>query len=115
MNKWITDRLPTESDADEGWRIWITTKNGRVSLIPYEWVTTGVPWMAKQKVDRPEPYVEPKRWTVRFNGDSCWKWQTLWALYDWDLKCASLPGLSSREDHAEAAQRIADIYNEVMP
>jgi hypothetical protein len=36
-----------------------------------------------------------------------------WKLWDWDFPLYILQGLT--EDDAEAAQRIADIYNEVLP
>ena len=69
MNKWITDRLPTENDADENGHVWVTALNGSVILTPYGWVYPhGVPWMAKQKIVPPEPYVkpEPKRWKPKY-------------------------------------------------
>lgn len=65
MNKWITDRLPTENDADENGNVWVTALDGSVLCTPYGWVNLDAPWMAKQKIDRPEPYVKPelmKRW-----------------------------------------------------
>jgi hypothetical protein len=71
MCEWITDRLPTESDADENGRVWFTALDGSVILIPYEWVKTGSPWMAKQKIDSPEPYVAPAPWKPK-RGDMYW-------------------------------------------
>jgi hypothetical protein len=62
MNKWITDRLPTENDADENGHVWVTALDGGVHRTPYVWVPMGVPWMAKQKIVPPEPYVKPDRW-----------------------------------------------------
>lgn len=62
MNKWITDRLPTEDDADENGHVW-TSLDGSVILTGYGWVYPhGVPWMAKQKIVPPKPYVKPDRW-----------------------------------------------------
>jgi hypothetical protein len=72
MNKWITDRLPTENDADENGHVWITDLDGGVILTGYGWVYPhGVPWMAKQKIVPPDPYVkpEPKRWKPQYGDE----------------------------------------------
>jgi hypothetical protein len=53
-------------------------------------------------------YVKPKRWTVKWDDDA-----SFFALYDSTKITYYLPMLFSK--HAEAAQRIADIYNEVIP
>jgi hypothetical protein len=113
MSDWITDRLPKRDDVEAIYDfVWAIREDGEMIMSHWSNIVEGQPWQVFRK---PAPYVKPKRWTVRFDGDSAWEGQTLWALYDWDLRCSSLAGLSSYDEHAEAAQRIADIYNEVMP
>jgi hypothetical protein len=59
-------------------------------------------------IPKPDMYVKPKRWTVKWDDDA-----SFFALYDSTKITYYLPMLFSK--HAEAAQRIADIYNEVIP
>ena len=102
--EWITDRLPKEEDLF-GFDVWVTNTNGVVEQWYYGNVKPGTPW---QRIHVTEPYVKPKRWTVEWHPrDLGWK------LWDWDFPLFILQGLT--EDDAEAAQRIADIYNEVNP
>ncbi len=104
MNEWITDRLPTAKDTLTDGSVW-TFYDGKVMIWSYDGVQLGTPW---QPIPVPEPYVNPKRWTVEWHPrDLGWK------LWDWDFPLFILQGL--KEDDAEAAQRIADIYNEVNP
>jgi hypothetical protein len=104
MSEWITDRLPTVEDAvhycvllwdqDEGVLIW-----------SYDGVNEGQPWMP---IPTPAPYVKPKRWTFRksrFEGSDNWL-----VFRDGELIHTLAAGLTH-----DAAQRIADVYNEVMP
>lgn len=113
MSEWITDRRPTRPDANAKYDlVWVAFDDGEVTTRHWYQVQKGQPW---QPFQVPAPYVKSKRWTVRFDGDSAWEGQTLWALYDWDLRCSSLAGLSSYDEHAEAAQQIADLYNKVLP
>ena len=107
MSEWITDRLPTEEDA-VNWAnmVWVTWEDGTVGTRHWSSVAKGQPW---KLLTVPDPYVEPKRWTV--------KWDDEWA--EWILLDGSeqfsyyLPMLCYEQ--ADAAQRIADAYNEVMP
>jgi len=64
MSEWITDRLPTEEDADEDHRVWFTSPDGEVVRCYYEYVETGEAWAPKPKPVVPKPYVkpEPQRW-----------------------------------------------------
>ena len=101
MSEWITDREPTAADTsvDFGWLVW-TCYEGLVKQWSYDAVTLGRPW---QPIVPPEPYVKPKRYEV--------KWYTgNWYVED---------RLSGRVNFAiptrEAAERIAAIYEEVMP
>ena len=55
---------------------------------------------------QPETYVKPKRWTVKRNNH-----HDEWYLYDGEKEWDRLDGRLTQD----AAQRIADIYNEVIP
>ena len=102
MSNWITDRLPTEADADDVGCVWHDCK-GKVYRLGYTAVKKGEPW---HQIAWPEPYPRPVRWTVKWDDE----WEE-WYLSDGDVDVLTLDkGLT----HA-AAQRIADIYNEVMP
>lgn len=99
---WITDRLPTEQDADDGGFVWHDCK-GKVYRLSYRAVKKGEPWYS---IVPPEPYPRQVRWTVKWDEE----WAE-WYLFDGDIESARLDkGLTIK-----AAQRIADIYNEVMP
>ena len=100
-NKWITDRLPTEDDADDHGYVWVTEKNGNVCHMMWDCVVEE-PWM---HFTRPEPYVKPKRYMVTkaFTGG--------WSVFDTTTNrrcCGCIPT-------SEAAERIAAIYEEVAP
>jgi hypothetical protein len=101
MNEWITDRLPTNEDAvSTNVLIWL---NDKVHTWTYYTVAKGTPW---QPIHKPAPYVEPMRWTVEsVNG--------YWRLRYLGVEMMTLTTLDWH--HAEAAQRIADIYNKVKP
>jgi len=60
---------------------------------------------------QPEPYVNSKRWTVKWGGDD--GNSDFFTLYDSGEFRYYLPELTS--DQSDAAQRICDIYNEVIP
>lgn len=112
MSEWITDRRPTEGDCAAphycvydamGW------------IVHYRLIWDGAPW---KPVPKCEPYEKPKRWSVvwseLFGG---WSLRNIVNggvvhLFDPMLKC----GLSDYTNkHREAAERIAAIYEEVMP
>jgi hypothetical protein len=103
MSEWITDRRPTFDDAYTGW-VWVTTEHGVVLRQTWELVF-GRPW---QPIVPPAPYVKPKRWTVM--GDEINDTVALAEFGQWRFE---LCGLTAQ--HYAAAQRIADIYNEVLP
>jgi len=104
MSEWITDRLPRKEDGVSG--NVICCRWDHINLLQWYKIEAGEPW---QPIPRPEPYIKPKRWTAR-----------------WDVKAHRWYVVDSRDryivaslqldsSHAAAAQRIADIYNEVMP
>ncbi len=104
MSEWITDRLPTAEDALADDSV-LTMYNDFVVVWAYNDINLGQPW---QPIQKPAPYVNPKTWTLRWNilGD-CWVLEN--KRNDWVV----LSYLT--QDEAESAQRICDIYNEVMP
>lgn len=67
MSEWITDRLPTEEDADEKFRVWCTSPDGDVFRCYYSLIGTGQVWAPKAKTIPPSPYFkpEPKRWKAK--------------------------------------------------
>lgn len=99
-NEWITDRRPTEDDADDHGYVWVTEKDGKVWHTMWDCVTEE-PWM---HFTRPEPYVKPKRYVVQ--AFTCG-----WAVFDTttDSCCADCLPTS------EAAEEIAAVYERVMP
>jgi hypothetical protein len=105
MSEWITDRSPTEDDIVNGC-VWAVNEFGEVTMMHYPFVTQGTPW---QPILKPTPYVKPKRWTVEwYDPNNCW--------HVIDTTIDGVMGYLHLElTHADAAQRIADIYNEVMP
>ena len=110
MNEWITDRRPTAKDAHDLGYVWVTTEHGNV--LRQLWNQIGDrPWMPTA---RPEPYVKPKRWEARWNdnlrGHACW---SLYYGGEWQDSLIDLD--DNNEEHREAAERIAAIYQEVMP
>lgn len=103
MSEWITDRRPTKADADGYGLVWIT-EHGRVVPATYNGIAEGTAWMP---IERPDPYVKPKQYGVRETYSGSGKF----AVYDTKdgLTCSIY--LPTRE----AAERIAAIYEEVMP
>ncbi len=107
MSEWITDRLPTAEDAlEDTVLVW----DGREAILwTYDGVGKGQPWVPIHKLIA--PYVKPKRWAVEWNTE----WST-WSINDSHHKARFdfvLRGLNI--DQGEAAQRIEDLFNEVMP
>ncbi len=106
MSEWITDRLPTKKDGqdDYGW-LWVTI-DGEIVHRQWSDIKEGQPW--KFSWDKPAPYVKPKRWTVDFSV-----YDNTWIMRDNVEGWVRL--LYIDRCHGDAAQRIADIYNEVKP
>lgn len=98
---WITDRLPTAEDSDHMGQVWVTGGDGNVSR---QWWTTVCkePWMP---IVQPEPYVKAKRYkAIMYNGTWCvFNTKSIAAIVAFDIPTR------------EAAERIAVIYEEVMP
>jgi hypothetical protein len=104
--KWITDRLPREEDGSN-WligQVWISGVDG-VYTTHWSEVNKGQPW---QPILAPAPYVKPKRWTVEFSA-----YDNTWIMRDNVEGWVRL--LYIDRHHGDAAQRIADIYNDVKP
>ena len=107
MSNWITDRLPTAEDAMVDGRVFMMSNDGSVVLCwSYQLVELGRPW---QPIPVPAPYVKPKRWTVEwYEPNNCW--------HVIDTTINGVMGyLHLDSSQVGAAQRICDIYNEVMP
>ena len=112
--EWITDRLPTYADArrinathlpdhELYGEVWVW--QGQHVTMDWELVTIGTPW---QPITTPAPYVEPKRVRVveeqRYDDDG------------FDYAVAFGVGTVARHiPTREAAERIAAIYEEVIP
>jgi len=105
MSEWITDRLPTKADVHADGRVWIMYEGDAV-MCQFETVELGEPW---QHIIRPEPYVKPKRWITRWDVHAH-RWYIVGSLDRYIVASLEL-----EKNQADAAQRIADIYNEVMP
>jgi hypothetical protein len=104
MSDWITDRLPTAEDADKFGDVWVTVRNGFVCEWNWRSIKPQMPW---QPTNKPAPYVKPKRWTVEWHDPTnCWHVIDSYAVMGY---------LHLDSSQAAAAQRICDIYNEVMP
>jgi hypothetical protein len=101
MNDWITDRLPDPDDAFEDWVF--VSEHGNIQMYLAVSVKLGMPWLP---IVPPDPYVKPKRWAVKYNSE-----HEAWAVVNNGMTI----DLFLFEDDADAAQRICDIYNEVMP
>jgi hypothetical protein len=102
--EWITDRLPTAEDALEDFvLVWDESK---AILWTYYVVEKGQPWAPIHKLIA--PYVKPKRWTVSWSQHGN---VGTWTLYSHNQSAHTLCG----DLPTDAAERICDIYNEVMP
>jgi hypothetical protein len=106
MSEWITDRLPTVSDLvgveREVW--YYCTDQGFASRCHWSDIErVGEPW---QPIQVPSPYVKPKRWTVEWDCDT-----KHYKIFLNTLYICTLPELICDD----IAQRIEDLFNEVMP
>ncbi len=102
MSQWITDRLPTVEDADRDGAV-LGMRDGVVIFQIAKCLLLGEPWQPL-----PAPYVKPKRWTAHWN-----KLISRWNIVGEDGSCVAT--LRIDVDGISTAQRIADIYNEVVP
>ena len=64
MSDWITDRPPTDEDADYEKCVW-TMCVGKVVTWEYGGIREGQPWM---RTNRPKPYVKPSPNCEDYNG-----------------------------------------------
>lgn len=104
-NEWITDRLPTYEDTNNGY---VYIGDGRAALGRLVW--EGEPW---KPIPKCEPYVKPKRYAVEWDSDlSAWMINCHYPGY-YGMMCVPLN--SNCDAHREAAERIAAIYEEVAP
>jgi hypothetical protein len=101
MSEWITDRLPDPDDAFDDWVF--VSEHGNIQMYLAVSVKLGMPWLP---IVPPDPYVKPKRWAVKWYEE-----YAIWCLLDEDVVVLIL----DKNLTTEAAQRIADVYNEVMP
>lgn len=101
MNDWITDRRPTEDDCAAPH---FCVYDAMGHIVHYRLVADGEPWKPVLKC---EPYVKSKRFRVEESRPG----SNRYAVYDNedDLCCSFY--LPTRE----AAERIAAIYEEMMP
>ena len=106
-NDWITDRLPTEQDA-YGLMVW-AMGSGQVVMADIKNIREGMSWMP---ITPPEPYVKPNRWTAEYNYEfGCWR-----ILDSHDGLYVTQRHLKlNNDEHRKAAERIAEIYEEVLP
>ena len=103
MSKWITDREPTADDAPMDHIIVWSDRWNVPFIIDYGDWHKRYPWMP---IPKPEPYVaHVPKFIVRNDAFNAGKWTV---LYDGISVADNIPT-------REAAERIAAIYNEVMP
>ena len=108
MSEWITDRAPKREDALCG-RIMVWGKTWQEPFLETVDDWDGSPWMP---IARPEPYVAPKDKYYVTHWPS---WKTGEKEDRWVVWC-NVGGVHA--DHLptrEAAERVAAIYNEVLP
>ena len=108
MSEWITDRRPTEEDAGNTC-VWVM-RNGRAVLYPWDEVDVEPiePWMP---IAPPEPYVKPRRFYARWDdGRGWWMIERDGQWFEWLMRLDK-----QNDEYREAAERIAAIYEEVMP
>lgn len=99
MSKWITDRKPDSSDEQ-------MVFNQFGEMTHYLNIKQGEPWMP---IVKPNPYVKPKRYNAVWDrGHECW-------VVERDGKNHStLYPLTNKDEHREAAEEIAAIYERVV-
>ena len=107
-NEWITDRLPTEADADDTYGyVWITEDDGRVLYMMWDCVTYE-PWLPFK---RPAPYVKPKRYEVfELTTERFCVGEASQRAFKAEVRGYVAKYIPTRE----AAERIAAIYEEMV-
>lgn len=100
MSEWIIDRRPTEGDCAAP-HYCVYDSMGHV--VHWKLVGNDVPW---KPVPKCKPYVKPKRWDVVYLHDT-----NEYCVVEYNRK----PYRSYSVPTREAAERIAAIYEEVMP
>jgi NDP-sugar pyrophosphorylase family protein len=104
MSEWITDRLPMVEDALH-YCVLLWDEDDGVLVWSYDAVNEGQPWMP---IPKPDMYVKPKRWAAKWDETN-----GKWNIANKDGLIVAILRLDV--DARTTAQRIADIYNEVMP
>lgn len=103
MSEWITDRRPRKLDDPEV----VYAADGKAKI--YYRIAEGEAW---KPIPKCEPYVKPKRYKVKSAEDIGLAAPAgYFCVYDTLLGCKVTSWLPTRE----AAERIAAIYDEVMP
>lgn len=107
-NGWITDRLPNVAECTNEGDVWVYLEDADEYVIRNQsQIHIGDPW---REIDPPPLYVKAKRY------------EAVWIP---ELSCYTvlsglggriiLFGLYDQEEHREAAERIAAVFEEVMP
>ena len=118
--EWITHRPPTIEDCagvdrvPHSDHVWVMHE-GKVTTCPFGHIVVGCPWRPIV-VQRPEPYVKPKRFTAKWDA-VYQRWSVVDKRYEYDIVTIRLPYLDGEhnDQHREAAEEIAAIYERTMP
>ena len=107
MSEWITDRLPDVAECTNEGDVWVYLEDVDEYVIRNQsQIDIGDPW---REIDPPPSYVKPKRYYVDFAHDTWNVWRSKNPLQLVNTNVAT--HIPTRE----AAERIAAIYEEVMP
>lgn len=115
MNEWITNRLPKLEEATNEGDVWVyDIEADEYYIRNYEEVIKGQPWM---RIERPEPYEKLKRFDVYLEGGSDDDKRFVIAENGWIWAAVPVMGKDGldAERAYDTAERIAAIYEEVMP
>lgn len=107
MSDWITDRLPTRADG-----LMIYGSNGK--LCYFTSIATGEAW---KPIPKCEPYVKPKRWKAVYRVFTAMgQAYASWVIIDSHTYNEIRTELwKNTDEHRKAAERIASVYEELMP
>ena len=100
--QWITNRRPEHGDGWDGY-VWKFEFDKLRRIVRWNDVQHGEPWMP---ITPPEPYVKSNRWDVKEYYET-----GNWYVVDRASGSVRSYAVPTRE----AAERIAAIYEEVMP